>query len=300
MSAHEANAGVEPAPTQVRDRATRARSGRLPRLLRYRIDAISVAVVVGTFALQMSAWAGAWPWYACIPIIVAMRWSHLVQHNHAHVGIFHQSWLNEVLGWMMFFADGLPLEFYRIQHVQIHHRYNNREGDWTSPFAFRGTSFPDRSVGKLYFILTYPAISYCGSVVEVLHRPGSPALRRFLLSLAVVGGSCVVMAWLDFRSFALFFLLTWVVGWFGAAINNWNHHVGCQYEDDATSANVDLGFMCRGFGFNIGYHSAHHLRPAVHWSLLPELHERVMAPHIPLRYYRAGAPKHGVGGSREV
>ena len=39
-------------------------------------------------------------------------------------------------------------------------------------------------------------------------------------------------------------------------------------------------------GFNIGYHSAHHMKPALHWSQLAAFHWAEVAPHVPDELYR--------------
>ncbi|MBC6476530.1 MAG: fatty acid desaturase [Hormoscilla sp. GM7CHS1pb] len=34
------------------------------------------------------------------------------------------------------------------------------------------------------------------------------------------------------------------------------------------------------FFFNNGYHTIHHLRSTLHWSLLPQGHDRLVKPYI--------------------
>lgn len=129
------------------------------RLLRYRIDVLSVLVVVAALAAQLAALLLAMPWFTVLPILVLMRWQHLVAHNHCHLPIFWSRPLNEVLGWAMFLSGGVPLEAYRVFHADTHHRYTHRDGDWTSPFAYQGARFPDRPVGLLHYVLTYSLLS---------------------------------------------------------------------------------------------------------------------------------------------
>ncbi len=260
------------------------------RVLRHRIDAISVLAVVLALGFQLAAFFLKWPWYAVFPIILLMRWSHLVEHNHAHLPIFHQDWLNEILGWMTFLNGGIALEFYRLQHVRTHHKYTNQEGDWTSPFQFEGCRYPDKPVNYWYYIFTYSIIGLCHCLTIILRQPGSRMFNRLLASVAVVGSISVWLLYLDPWRFLLFFYVTWWAAYIGVPVNNWDHHVDCEYTDEHTSANVDLRLLCRWLGFNIGYHSAHHWRPTLHWSRLEEFHNRRMANKIPTKYYRPVKP----------
>ena len=234
-----------------------------------------------------------WPWYTCILVIVLMRWSHLVEHNHSHLPIFHQRWLNEVLGWLTFLNGGIALEFYRLQHVKTHHRYLNDEKDWTSPFLFRGARYPDQPVNWLYYISTYTIIGLCHCLIEILRQPGSPCFKRFWASVGVVGSVSALLIYVDSWNFLIFFYVTWWVAYIGLPINNWEQHVDCAFTSQYTSANIDLRLLCRRLGFNIGYHSAHHLAPTVHWSLLEDFHKKQIEPDTPLRYYRPVKPKQG-------
>ncbi len=210
------------------------------RLLRYRIDVLSVLVVVAALAAQLAALLLAMPWFTVLPILVLMRWQHLVAHNHCHLPIFWSRPLNEVLGWAMFLSGGVPLEAYRVFHADTHHRYTHRDGDWTSPFSYQGARFPDRPVGLLHYVLTYSLLSLCHVVIELFTRPGSPALRRFLISIAVVGAACAALIHHDPWRFLLFFYLPWCVVYFLAPLANWYQHHRCAFTDPYTSANINL------------------------------------------------------------
>ena len=256
----------------------RSRAGH-GRFLRYRIDAISVAVVVATVGLQFTAYGMALPWYFVIPILFGVRQLHLVEHNHAHLKIFRQSFLNELLGWMCFVSNGFPLECYEMHHVHNHHRYTQRfDGearDWSSPFGFGGTRYPDQPVGRLHYMVTFMALAWLHCLIEVLRRPGDALSRRFLRSAVICFGACAVMAYAQPWEFFLFFLIPWLVVYLGVASNNYDHHEHCKLTTPYDSSNVDLRFPYRGFGFNIGYHVAHHIKPTLHWSLLPRFHREV-------------------------
>ena len=60
----------------------------------------------------------------------------------------------------------------------------------------------------------------------------------------------------------------------------YDHHSGLYTEDPMEgSRNITSRFynLAR---FNLGYHTAHHLKPGVHWTRLPELHAE-LEPRIP-------------------
>jgi fatty acid desaturase len=100
----------------------RKRSGQ-GRILRYRIDILSVLTVVSVLAFQLVAYFLDLPWYLIIVLPIPIRGLHLIEHNHSHLKIFRQNLLNEVLDWMFFISNGVPVECYEMHHVHNHHRF---------------------------------------------------------------------------------------------------------------------------------------------------------------------------------
>ena len=111
------------------------------------------------------------------------------------------------------------------------------------------------------------------------------AQRQFvifsLLTLALVIG----LVWFRPLAGLLVFALPMVVSLTYTAWVTYDHHAGLK-TDDAMSAsyNVVHPWYNRWTG-NLGYHTAHHLRPGIHWSKLPELHATIEA-RIPSHLYR--------------
>jgi fatty acid desaturase len=255
------------------------------RLLRYRIDVVSVLTVAFGLGLQLWAVLAAWPAWALLVVLPALRQVILVEHNHAHLRVFVRRWANELLSWMVFLATGVPVEFYEIHHVANHHRHNQRfdaaAQDWSSLFGFAGARHPDRPVSRAYYVLSFPLLTICHSLIAIARAPGSPIFWRYLRAAAFVTAASAWLISVDAFRFALFFLMPWVIVQFALGYNNYWHHQGCRLTGPHDSSNDYLDVAGRWLGFNIGYHAAHHLQPALHWSLLPRCHERLRAEQRP-------------------
>ena len=258
-------------------------------VLKYRIDIISIAIVIFALSVQFTAFWLALPWYTFFLILLLVRQVNLVEHNHAHLGIFNSRFLNETFGFICFLSNGTPYEFYIVHHVQNHHAYNQKfdavEQDWSSMYGFSTAHYPDQPISKLYYFLTFPVITICHSLIHILRMPGSRIFRRFIRTVLLVSIFCAVMIAIDPLSFLFFFFLPWVVVYFGLGDNNYAHHHGCKMNNEFDSSNTFLRLPYQSIGFYIGYHVAHHIKPDLHWSLLPQYHKTIK-DDIPEENYR--------------
>lgn len=258
------------------------------KILRHNIDLISIVSALGILLLQLLALFRHWPWYSALLILILLRHVSLIQHNHAHLSIFRLTALNEVLGWVCFLSNGIPLEFYRIHHVKNHHRYNQQfnhpSEDWSSTFGFRGTHFPDQPIGMFYYVITFPIITICSSLIYLLRSPGSRSLKRFTASVLIITIISVILCSTNWEGFIIFFFVPWLVIFFAHGYNNYVQHSGCSMTDPYNSANEGGAILGGRFWFNIGYHIEHHINPSLHWSELPRFHKEIRQLIPPERY----------------
>lgn len=239
-------------------------------ILRHRSDFLSVVVAVAAFAYQLVACLVAAPLLFLLPVPLLSNWIHLVEHNHVHVPVFRSKRANEVFSWVLSLGTGIPVEGYRYHHVEVHHRYSGTARDWTSPFAYRRSRFPDRPVRLPWYVATYMARAWRRGVPVMWQRRGTEQGMRFWRSIVVMAATSTALGIAQPRSFLLFFVVPWLGNALAPALMNWRHHRGCDHATKFTSANVNLGVFSRTLGFNIGYHSVHHAHPGLHWSRLPQ------------------------------
>jgi fatty acid desaturase len=103
-----------------------------------------------------------------------------------------------------------------------------------------------------------------------------------VLTLAVVAG---LVAHRPLAG-AVLFVAVPLIALFLTAMATWAHHSGRSTESHFAACNNILQPFYNRLTGNLGYHTAHHLKPGLHWSKLPELHAQI-AGEISADAYRA-------------
>lgn len=103
---------------------------------------------------------------------------------------------------------------------------------------------------------------------------------QYVLELVLVIGTKVTLVILNPVAGIFVLVLPHLYAVWGILGTNYWQHDGC---DETHPYNHTRNFKAKALNFvafNNGYHSAHHDKPNLHWSLLPTYHEQHIAPHI--------------------
>lgn len=245
----------------------------LDALLKYRVDIWPVLLIVATFAAQASVYLWVdhvgWVILAELPLFVCCMSVLAFNHNHIHCHTFKQGWLNRILELMMFFQTGISPFSSTINHILGHHaNYFDPSTDtlnWKRP---DGSVKTRRQFSIEHALNHYPSCFKFGPQKPVIF-----AKFRFYLVISIVLLALVVI-YKPANALVLFVipmvLLQYMLKW--AA---YPHHSGVEIGNDFTASRTNIGAIYNKFTWNAGYHLAHHVKQAHHWSLLPELHQSI-------------------------
>lgn len=253
------------------------------RLLRYQEDRLPVGLIVGWFALDVavffcvrSTWLLLlWFGIGIIPKGCIAAWNH----HHQHLMTFRLPVLNRLLEIVYGFHTGITSNVWVLHHVVGHHvHYLDQSKDKS-----RWKRGDGRRMGRIEYDIQVTLTAYPRAIASGLrHRQylgvlfGMMAVTATLLGLA---------AWYNLTNALLVFLLPMVTAMFLTSDGTYEHHSGFDTDNpNAATMNILSPLYNRVTG-NLGYHTAHHLRPGVHWSRLPELHG-TLAGQIPQQCYR--------------
>ena len=241
-------------------------------ILHYAADRRSVAVVLATIVLlalqllEVARHPALW-----VAALVGIYMTLLVNHNHQHLPMFRHPWLNRCWTLVLSLTQGLPGTLLVPLHNRNHHQSHG------GPDDFMGVGVVER-LPRLLRLPLYPvAASLCylprkRRLLAELRRHESPLWRRLLVERLLLAAFCVtLLVWKPWDSFLCLFL-PWILAQYWVINANYIQHVGCDHAAEQGHSRDFTGRLLNWLTFNGGYHIEHHDHPAVHWSLLPDLH----------------------------
>jgi fatty acid desaturase len=245
-------------------------------VLRYKADRGRVAYVAGVFVLRCLVWAFASPLiaaFAVIPGVVASIFIAPVHHHHQHLNTFRSPLLNRLYDLLLALQTGVAPYSWVLHHNLGHHRnYLNQR-----PHEAADESAWTRKDGSQMGRLEYTLDGLWRHQLEIV-RVGKkhPRFLRYWLAMKLPL-YCVIGAalWIDPVNTLLIFLLP---GLFALAHTIWatyEHHAGCPTDNHWVGSVNRENRVYNWMTGNLGLHTAHHSRPGVHWSLLPQVHDEI-------------------------
>jgi len=199
----------------------------------------------------------------------------IINHNHVHSAIFQKNIFNNIFGILLTLAKGHTSAGVILAHNYNHHVHNGGAQDWINPhLAGEGPG----AVRIFRFVINSVITMARGrrSVTEaVLSTDARKQIRVEKISLLLF---ITIFIYIDAYIFILYVAMPWLVGVFLLISVNLLQHDKCKPDSKYNHSRNFTGKLGNWFFFNNGYHTAHHMKPELHWSKLPELHDKEISP----------------------
>ncbi len=200
-------------------------------------------------------------------------------HNCIHCPMFHSKWANKAFQLVLTLVYGHPVSAYVPGHNLSHHKYTQQAKDVMRTTKMR---FHWHLLNGLFFFFRIGLDGLSNdrayfSAQEKLHRPIVKQLRIeqvVLYALAAVFFVLSPSKWFYFAFLPHFYAKFCIISL------NMLQHDGCDMESEYNFARNFTGQWLNWFCYNNGYHTIHHLHPGLHWSKLPDEHDKTIKPFI--------------------
>lgn len=243
-------------------------------MLRHKADIRTLGFMAATTGILVFNWMTAFHWLPFLAACFLAVSVTTITHNHNHLQIWEHKWLNVLQDYWLTLFYGFPVFAWIPTHNKNHHRYNNREGDYTITYRFSEKN-------NLVTLLSYPTISSIyqqGAITDYLKTMWRKRKSRFFYSVSqyvVLAAFVGVALWIDWKKALLYVVIPQQVGLFAVLIFNYLQHVHCDEESEWNHSRNFVGKVTNFFLFNNGYHTVHHESQGKHWSTAPEEHAKV-------------------------
>lgn len=243
-------------------------------LLRYQADVKTLVYMLITTALLPIQWYLGSVNPILYPIALFMAVSVAVMaHNHNHLPIWRSKVLNNLTDYWITMFYGFPAFAWIPTHNKNHHVLNNREGDHTITYRVSERN-------NFLTLITYPSISgyfqqqaifgYLKKLFQTDRPKFYHCIMQYVVLVAFVGGALLI----DWQKALLYIVIPQQFALFSVLIFNYVQHVHADEESEWNHSRNFVGFL-NAMLFNNGYHTIHHHRAGLHWSMTPEAHKQI-------------------------
>jgi fatty acid desaturase len=259
-------------------------------MLRYRADLRTIAFMATFFGLVALQWtvpaldvfSGA-PIYVWLPLLAATSFFSffcaVATHNTIHSPVFTSRPANRVFQTVLTQTYGHPVSAYVPGHNLSHHKHTQTRKDVmrTSKARFRWNLLN----GLFFLVLVGPSIMKGESLYFASMKERLPAwYRQYQIEKYTMWAIYAVLLLIDWQKFLLFVFIPHKYAAWGIITINLIQHDGCDPNSQYNHSRNFVGKLVNWFTLNNGYHTLHHHQPGLHWSLLPAVHAKEIAPHI--------------------
>jgi fatty acid desaturase len=257
------------------DRSTRR------RLLRYSADWRPLSVVLAAFLVRVLIYLEASPWLALLALPAVTAVSTVVaafNHHHQHVNVFRSRLLNRAYDVVLAVQTGVGPYTWVLHHNLGHHKNYLNQPPHASPDESHWTRADGTQMGRLEYTLhTFLHHQVDVYRIGLRHRP---LLRRYLLMKVPCYAFIAAGLYLSPLNYLLVFLVPSLLTLLHTCYATYEHHAG-HIASEHVEASVNREHpLFNWLTCNLGLHTAHHLKPGLHWSELPKLHQSIR-PQIP-------------------
>ncbi len=242
-------------------------------LFRHREDRIPVLVITLLTVLDFAAYFILENVWLLLAYWLLMFWPKGVicawNHHHQHTPTFKNTFLNRTLEQIYALHTGVTSKLWVLHHVLgHHHNYMDQSVD---------ESRWKRKNGKLmqrfeYSINVALTAYYRGYKVG---RDHPKPMKIFLVSTAVTLLLVATLFWFKPLPALFCFILPMISSLLFTAWVTYSHHAGLDVDNIFEASYNNISPIYNLLTGNLGYHTAHHYKQGVHWSRLPELHEKI-------------------------
>ncbi|MCC6876901.1 MAG: fatty acid desaturase [Sandaracinaceae bacterium] len=252
--------------------------------MRHRSDLralLYVAAHYGLAAFGMITYRSMSTWQV-VAVFVAMCLSCFVMativHNTLHVPVFRSRALNKLYQVVLTVGQGHPVSAFVPGHNFSHHLHTATARDIMRPtqLTFRWNLLNQ----LLFFFRVVPEIMSSERRWAAKMRRENPAwFRQYLIENAALYTMRISLLLYDFWAGVIFIAIPHFYGHWGVVGANVYQHDGCVVGHEHDHSRSFTGWLLNFVLFNNGYHAAHHMKPGLHWSQLPDYHAKHVAPH---------------------
>jgi fatty acid desaturase len=214
-------------------------------------------------------------------------------HHHQHLSVFRPAILNRALELIFALQTGVTSHAWVLHHSLGHHvRYLDQSVDES-----RWQRKDGKTMGEMEYAFNVAVTAYprAWSVGARYPRARRVFLWMGLLSLAII---IALVAYRPLPGLIVFVLAPAFSLW-GTAWATYAHHAHRDTSTHFVASNNMLNRFYNKATCNLGYHTAHHFKPGVHWSKMPELHAEIAHAIPDDAYVEPGWPWRLVKDRRE-
>ncbi|MFO0690887.1 MAG: fatty acid desaturase [Myxococcota bacterium] len=247
------------------------------RFLKYRADRRPVAFVCGMFAVHALVFFLAPTWLAAlcvVPLAIGSMFVAPINHHHQHLNTFRAPWLNRIYDLLLALQTGIAPFAWVLHHNVGHHVNYLNQRPHARPDESKWTRRDGSQMGRVEYTIDL-VLNHQIDIVRLglRHRR---YLRPFLWMKVPLWTILGLALWWNPINAFLAILLPGFMTLVHTAWATYEHHAGfyptSHYDASFNNVNPIYNYLT----CNLGLHTAHHMRPGVHWSLLPEIHAEIL------------------------